>query len=76
MDEQRIGLEEPKVVPMRRKERAEAARLLATLILAARRSREPPLSLPPIPNDPASTLPLGRGANGNLSRPKATGGAG
>jgi hypothetical protein len=76
MDERRIGLEEPKVVPMHRRDRAEAARLLAALILAARRSREAPVHLPRTSHGAASPLPLGPGASGKPADREAAGGAG
>lgn len=61
---------------MRRRDRAEAARLLAALILAARRSREAPAHLPRTSHPPASTLPLDLGASGNPAEGEAAGGAG
>lgn len=75
MDEQRIGLGEPKVVAMRPRERAEAARLLAALIRAARRSREAPADPLQNPDKAASALPLGLRPNGNPVSPEAAGGA-
>jgi hypothetical protein len=76
MDERRIGLEEPKVVPMGRRDRAEATRLLAALILAARRSRETPASLPRTSHRPAWILPLDPRPSGKAAEREAAGGAG
>jgi hypothetical protein len=76
MDERRIGLEEPRVVSMRRRDRAEAVRLLAALILAARHSGEAPTHLPRTSVRPASTLPLDPSPSGKPAPREAAGGGG
>jgi hypothetical protein len=75
VDEQRIELEEPKLVPMRPKERTDAARLLAALIRAAHRLHEAPADLRQNPDKAAFTLPLDQSPNGNPDPREAAGGA-
>lgn len=69
----RINLAEPRLVPLRTRDRAEAARLLAALMHAAAPGRGSPHDRQEEQEGPAADLPIGPSSNGKRRTRKSAG---
>ncbi|MGH2828643.1 MAG: hypothetical protein ACRDKF_16925 [Actinomycetota bacterium] len=70
----RINLAEPRLVPLRSRDRAEAAHLLAALMRAAAPGRGSPRKPPEAQaGGPAADLPIGPSSNGKRQTHKSAG---